>query len=133
MLHGDMLRAGANSDGTFALEANGRAAGLTSAGQSDNNWKYGAGMGPGGGYFYNPAPLATGLHGYPHPYQGGLTQIPGFLDVVATSIHVKDAQANGLLWRDNTTGNTEGALQNFRTPDVGTFHRVRQVQRARRP
>jgi uncharacterized repeat protein (TIGR01451 family) len=118
MLHGDMLRAGANADGTFSLEANGRVAGLISAGQSRNNWDYGPGMGPGGGYFYNPAPLASGLHAYPHPYQGGLTQIPGFAQVVATSIHIRDPQENGLLWRDNRTGDTDAALQNFVTPNV---------------
>ena len=125
MLHGDMLRAGANADGTFSLEDKGRVAGLTSRGQTTNpvNWQYGAGMGPGGGYFYSPAPLPKGLHNYPHPYQGGLTQIPGFVDVVATSIHVKDAQANGLLWTDNTAGDNKGALQNFRTlePKDPTF------------
>ena len=121
MLHGDMLRAGANPDGTFSLEKNGRVAGLVSAGQSRNNWGYGPGMGPGGGYFYNPAPLASGLHGYPHPTQGGLTQIPGFVDVVATSIHIRAAQENGLLWRDNNTGDTKAALQNFVTPDGNGF------------
>ena len=78
-------------------------------------------MGPGGGYFYSPAPLPAGLNYYPHPYQGGLTQVPGFVDVVATSIHVKDAQANGLLWTDNTAGDNKGALQNYRTPDVNRF------------
>jgi uncharacterized repeat protein (TIGR01451 family) len=120
MLHGDMLRAGANADGTFSLEANARVASLTSRGQTTNpiNWQYGAGMGPGGGYFYNPAPLASGLRGYPHPYQGGLTQIPGFAQVVATSIHIRNANENGLLWRDNRTGDTDAALQNFVTPDV---------------
>ena len=41
--------------------------------------------------------------------------------MVATSIHVKDAQANGLLWTDNTAGDNKGALQNFRTPDVNSF------------
>ena len=119
MLHGDMLRAGANPAGTFSIEQNGRVAGITSAGQATNpiNWRYGAGMGPSGGYFYNPAPLAN-LHNYPHPTQGGVGQIPGFLEVVATSIHIRDAQENGLLWRDNTTGDTKAALQNFVTPDV---------------
>ena len=52
------------------------------------------------------------------PHQGGVGQIPGFLEVVATSIHIRDAQENGLLWRDNTTGDTKAALQNFVTPDV---------------
>jgi uncharacterized repeat protein (TIGR01451 family) len=121
MLHGDLLRAGPNADGSFSLEDNGRVAGLTSAGQSRNNWDYGPGMGPGGGYFYNPAPLASGLHNYPHPYQGGLTQIPGFADVVATSIHIRDPQENGLLWRNNRTGDTDAALQNFVTPDSDNF------------
>ena len=123
MLHGDMLRAGPNPNGTFSIEQNGRVAGLTSAGQSTNpiNWGYGSGMGPGGGYFYNPAPLVPSLHNYPFPYQGGLAHIPGFLQVVATSIHVKTAQANGLLWRSNDTTGTDDALQNFVTPDSNKF------------
>jgi uncharacterized repeat protein (TIGR01451 family) len=128
MLHGDMLRAGPEPNGDFTLEATGRVAGLTSRGQTTNpiNWFYGAGMGPGGGYFYNPAPLASTsvgdtLWNIPHPYQGGLTQIPGFADVVATSIHIRSPQENGLLWRDNRTGDTKAALQNFVTPDTDSF------------
>jgi uncharacterized repeat protein (TIGR01451 family) len=138
MLHGDMLRAGAEANGDFTLEANGRVAGITSAGQGTfantrTNWGYGPGIGLGtpGGYFYNPAPLATPqpqptssgetYFNIPHPYQGGLTQIPGFLDVVATSIHIRDTNANGLLWRDNTTGATKGGLQNYQTLDVHSF------------
>ena len=128
MLHGDMLRAGPEANGNFTLESSGRVAGLTSKGQttSPTNWSYGAGIGPGGGYFYNPAPLASTsigdtLWNIPHPYQGGLTQIPGFSDVVATSIHIRTAQENGLLWRDNRTGETAGALQNFVTPDATHF------------
>jgi uncharacterized repeat protein (TIGR01451 family) len=117
MARGDMLRAGANADGSFSLEQNGQVAGITSAGQAINNWGYGPGIGPGtpGGYFYNPAPLNSNRDA-PHPYQGGLTQIPGFADVVATSIHIKSINANGLLWRDNTTGDTKGALENYVTP-----------------
>ena len=61
MLHGDMLRAGPEASGNFTLETSGRVAGLTSKGQTTNpvNWSYGAGIGPGGGYFYSPAPLAS--------------------------------------------------------------------------
>jgi hypothetical protein len=136
MLHGDMLRAGAQPNGSFTLEQNGVVAGITSAGHGTfhnnlTNWGYGIRIGPGGGYFYNPAPLATPqlqptssgetYFNIPHPYQGGLTQIPGFLDVVATSIHIRDTNANGLLWRDNTTGNTKGGLQNFQTTDLDHF------------
>jgi len=43
------------------------------------------------------------------------------VNVVATSIHVKTAQANGLIWRDNTTGDTDGGLENFVTPDSHSF------------
>ena len=57
-------------------------------------------------------------------------QIPGFVDVVATSIHVKDAQANGLLWTDNTAGDNKGALQNFQHAGRQQLYRVCQVQRA---
>ena len=145
MLHGDMLRAGAEANGDFTLEANGRVAGITSNGQipgrfspgntggggSNNyspvspiNWGYGPGIGPGhpGGYFYNPRPLATFslMFQIPHPYQGGLIQIPGFADVVATSIHIRDAQENGLLWRNNDTGETAAALQNYITVNPQT-------------
>jgi uncharacterized repeat protein (TIGR01451 family) len=138
MVHGDMLRAGANDNGTFTLESvgsitsNGHVV-RTSAGQSTSpiNWRYGAGIGPGpcavttagciignpGGYFYNPTPLA-GQFDIPHPYQGGLIQIPGFADVVATSIHIRAAQENGLLWRNNDTGATTAALQNYITPST---------------
>jgi hypothetical protein len=69
MEHGDMLRAGGNSDGTFTLEQGGRVTfngqvRITSNGRNPNlfnpitwdpiNWGYGPGIGPGGGYFYNP-------------------------------------------------------------------------------
>ena len=121
MLHGDQLRAGANADGTFSLEHNGRVAGLTSRGQSLNNWGYGPGWGRAAATSTAPRRCPRVFSKYPHPYQGGLTQIPGFVDVVATSIHVRDAQANGLLWTDNTAGDNKGALQNFRTPDVNSF------------
>ena len=141
-----MLRAAAGPGGDFTLEANGSVDGLTSAGQHPSqfnpmngttapfviNWGYGPGVGPGpcamtivgchvgdpGGYFYNPRPLATPNHNFqiPHPYGGGLIQIPGFADVVATSIHIRDGQENGLLWRDNNDGETKAALQNYITP-----------------
>ena len=95
MLHGDMLRAGANPAGTFSIEQNGRVAGITSGpGHQSDKLGFGAGMGPSGSYFYNPAPLAN-LHNYPHPTPGGVGQIPGFLEVVATSIHIRDAGERG--------------------------------------
>jgi hypothetical protein len=116
MLHGDMLRAGAEANGDFTLEANGRVAGLTSNGQipgafnpgagsfvtSPHNWGYGPGIGPGGGYFYNPRPLAPDTIQFqiPHPYQGGLIQIP------VSRTWLPPASASGTPRRTGCSGGT---------------------------
>ncbi|MBV9716289.1 MAG: DUF11 domain-containing protein, partial [Solirubrobacterales bacterium] len=136
MSHGDMLAAAPNAGGTFTLESNGEVAGTPSAGQAPgaNNWLYGP-IGPDPGYYYNPSPIsgpggstcpstlgAGGCaSGAPHPYQGGVTQVPGFADVVATSIHVFNPQANGLLWKRNSTGANVRSLENYITPTPPPF------------
>jgi uncharacterized repeat protein (TIGR01451 family) len=145
MIHGDLLQAGANPGGTFTLESSGVVAGKTSMGQTpgfdwstvypsppadltSGNWGYGPGYGPGpsgaGGFFYTPAPYwaqnspSWNVFNAPFPYQGAAAQVPGFADVVTTTIHISEANQNGLLWKTNdgtNAGANDRAMINQRT------------------
>lgn len=134
MIHGDLLQAAPAGNGDFTLESAGRVGSKTSMGQNpsivwsdiypppgdtvDGNWGYGPGSGPGGGFFYTPAPYwaqnnpSWNVFNAPFPYQGAATQVPGFEDVVTTTIHISEANENGLLWKNNDTGANHRALHN---------------------
>ncbi|GEM_PF-639286 len=99
---GDILKAGANQDGSFTIENNGSVGGITSSG-ADN------GEGPGGGEFYNWDVYDIGPN-IPRPHsetaQGGLATIKGSGQVISTALDPfgTSVNAGGVNYFDNQTG-----------------------------
>jgi len=99
---GDILKAGANQDGSFTIENNGSAGGVSTSGV-DN------GEGPGGGEFYNWDVFDIGPN-IPRPHsetaQGGLATIKGSGQVISTALDPFGTSVNsgGVNYFDNQTG-----------------------------
>ncbi|HEV7493021.1 SdrD B-like domain-containing protein [Baekduia sp.] len=121
-VQGDLLRAAPSGNG-FVLESAGRVPpapapdgvqgfGISCPANPTRNAAecYGA-LGPGGGYFYDPHPGLSDQTA-PSPFQGGALQVPGFRDVMTTSVDVMDPLENGFLWYDNDTGRKTRRVQN---------------------
>jgi SdrD B-like domain len=109
---GDILRAGANSDGTYSLESNATVNGVISGGTNQD-----PPQGPNGGEFYwqdmynknankdYPDGSAAGGGGHQEISLGGLALLPGKNEVVETVFDPVNAfRAGGVRWFDNTTG-----------------------------
>ena len=102
---GDILRAGYSS-GTWTLENNGTAGGITTAGAN-------TGEGPGGGEFYL-GDYGRSASAHPESPMGGLAMVAGSgrvalsqLDPVLTSdypLFAENARMMGIKWLSNTTG-----------------------------
>jgi hypothetical protein len=144
---GDLLLACTNASDTWTLESNGSCTstteGTTLRAGGEGNWNTagtggsGDGFGPGGGDFYfqhydvgsggsdggaGTAP-ATTAPAHDHTEEGGVAQIPGFADVIATNLDPISAdipggtssyyQTNGTINESNTNGgddSTAGGL-----------------------
>ncbi len=99
---GDILKAGKNADGSFTIENNGSAGGLSTAGVGNNE-------GPGGGEFYymDVYDIAPGV---PRPHhetaQGGLTSVKGSGQIITTALDPFGTfvNAGGVNYLDNQTG-----------------------------
>ena len=99
---GEILKAEANQDGSFSIENNGTAGGISTSGV-DN------GEGPGGGEFYNMDVYDIGPN-IPRPHsetaQGGLASIKGSGQVISTALDPFGTSVNsgGVNYFDNQTG-----------------------------
>ena len=99
---GEILKAGANQDGSFTIENNGSLNGVTTSG-ADN------GEGPGGGEFYSWDVYDIGPN-IPRPHsetaQGGLATIKGSGQVISTALDPFGTSVNsgGVNYFDNQTG-----------------------------
>ena len=109
-VQGDALRAGRRADATFALESG---VGLPTDWRAAPHVDLGP-IGPGGGYFYDPHALWDPTDA-PGAYEGGLLQVPGFPEVVATSVDVRRFHDNGLAWYSNASGANAARLQDHET------------------
>jgi hypothetical protein len=116
---GDTLRAAINIPGNpaggWTLENNASAGGITTAGA-------GNARGPGNGEYYYQGNF-QGTHN--HVSSGGVVQVPGFPDVVATVYDPIETQfivrSGGIRWFNNTTGATDKAYLLYQTDQTGTF------------
>jgi hypothetical protein len=99
---GDIYRACANGAGGWTLESNATCGGVTTAGANNGQ---GPGPGPGpntgyGEYYYQDNINSDHLN----VMVGGLSQVPGYLDVAGTAIDPVNLMTNGVLWLRNSTG-----------------------------
>ena len=107
---GDVLKLGRNADGTWTIEQNGQAGGLTTQGQNSN-------QGPGGGEFYwqDNFPVGSANTGqHQEITAGGLAVMPGSGEVMASAYNptplYQDVdgrtvfRTTGPVWFNNTTG-----------------------------
>ncbi|WP_418907744.1 SdrD B-like domain-containing protein [Glutamicibacter endophyticus] len=100
---GELLRACATGDGSFALESNASCGGTTGA--FPNN-----GIGVDGGEYYDDEFVdANGVRAHDQIALGAVLQIPGFVDFVGTGFDVGDAiWTNGFRFYENATGQYGG-------------------------
>jgi uncharacterized repeat protein (TIGR01451 family) len=118
---GDLYRAAINVPGNlasgWALENNASAGGVTTAGANN-------GKGPGGGEFYYQTEF-FGSMGHNHVPMGGVTQVPGFPDVVTTAINPIGSQfiadSGGMRWLNNRTGAADKAYLIYDIDTRSTF------------
>ena len=116
---GDLLRACGTPATGWTLESNGVCG--TSTGTGPKN-----GQGPGGGEFYWDG-FATGTN-HQEIMLGGVTQVPGFSDVVATTFdptttNGNDWRAGGTRKADAATGKTTSFFEIFDKCDSSGFAR----------
>jgi uncharacterized repeat protein (TIGR01451 family) len=102
---GDTLRACTTNGVTWTLETNGSCGGVTTAGTGNNR-------GPGGGEFYFDQFIVSTPIRHFHMSLGGVVQVPGLSDVVATLFDPTDNFNTGGVRRfSNAFGNRTNALQ----------------------
>ena len=112
---GDLLKAGANGNGTWTLESNATAGGNTTAGVGD-------GEGPGGGEFYYQDNYDSGRH--TDVQSGAVAQVPGFPDVITTvfdPLFQGPTPTAGIRWYSETAGTITKAYQIYDNTASGTF------------
>ncbi len=119
---GDLLRMGANSDGTYTLESNATVNGVTSGGANQTPPQGpSVSVGGAGGEFYwqdmygkNADKDLPNSGGHQEISLGGLALLPGKNEVVETVFDPITAfRAGGVRWFDNTTGQAPRAYEIF--------------------
>ena len=116
---GDILRACANGGG-WTMETDGSCGGITTAGM-------GNGQGLGGGEYFDEEFYRLGTLIHTETAVGGLTQIPGFPDVLSTvfdpvvntSLPNNTIYDGGVHWYENATADLSRAYRVYEGPNPG--------------
>ncbi|MFO0807782.1 MAG: SdrD B-like domain-containing protein [Gemmataceae bacterium] len=118
---GDTLRVAINTPNDltsgWTVEANGSAGGVTTSGAGDGQGPTN-GSGTGGEFYYQDNYSTT----HNEITTGGVTQVPGFPDVVTTVYDpAYSVRSGGVRWLNNATGRTTKAYTIYETDAPGTF------------
>ncbi|TDB61370.1 SdrD B-like domain-containing protein [Arundinibacter roseus] len=104
---GDILRAQAHADGTYALESNGTSGLRVGCGVGNN-------QGPGGGEFYCAdfyRDVFSGDTIQQETFMGSLLVVPGNDEVIASVIEPFTVWSGGMAWFSNQSGNRTKAYE----------------------